>query len=207
MMRLSKREFTLLIILIILGLGYVYNYQLLQPRLSNLNIIRAQNGQMSSILEGTAINDFTPGASPFSKQTYQEYLYKIPEQPYESEIIKALSRFADDNRVQMKNIKIDFHSAVLANEALSDSMKAIPIEMELSGRYNDLLNFLSAVENGERLFILKLAVFQAKNPRYGIFSYPPTSGANGEEIDLKINLSAYYDSYNPLGMRGLRDEN
>ncbi|MDR1615400.1 MAG: type 4a pilus biogenesis protein PilO [Syntrophomonadaceae bacterium] len=205
-MKLSKREFNLLMILMILGLGYVYNYHFLQPRLNDLNIIKEQNRQMSFMMAGAGTNDDSASkVSSLSRQTYQEYLYKIPEQPYEAEIIEALSQCADDSRAQLRNIKIDFHTEVSVNEASSASMKAIPIELELSGRYDNLLNFLSSVEKGERLFTLKLAVFQAKNPQYGIFNPISASGTAGE-IDLKINLNAYYDSYNPSDMRGVRDE-
>lgn len=223
-MRISRREFNLILILVMFVGSSLYYVYLLDPVLSSYMEIHRQNKQMMTAVQQVQGGLLNPESTlTLSLESYQEYLYKIPEKPYGPELVAFMSDVARESNVLIKNIHVNYPLVMPISQPIGEKEEEqnrlpeiIPIDIELEGVYYNLMTFLLKLENTDRLYAVRDLSFISGRKTYETLSNstdtasftnntaPTRLAAN--RILLRVKVNAYYDPDNPLDMKGIIKE-
>ncbi len=231
-MRFSKRELRLILVLFILSVSFLYYHFLLGPVYSDYIEIKKQNQEMEILWQNFQNSISISSDQPNKQEGYQDYLYKIPEKPYCPEIMAYMSETAKESSVVLKGLKVDIPSV---NSRASDSSglveklsgkdsvpKPIAIDVQAEGYYYNLMTFILKLENNDRLYAIKECTFTSGkkarldqknnanvNPeeKSGMLELSlPTTTYSDNIVIMRLKAEAYYEEYNPLGIKGIKNE-
>lgn len=180
MLNLSKRERYLIILIAILAAFYLYYSLFLSPilnkikdekskvetytfQLNNINLVKNTNKTLNVELKNL-------------KEKNEENLNTLPDFERNPEIAYKLKSIADNNKITLNNINFS-DPAIYNNSANSSntqqnnnsssnevkssvtnfpkgSLLNIPVNLRVVGSYDNLLKFVAAIENGDRISII-----------------------------------------------------
>lgn len=208
MLNLSKRERYLIILIAILAAFYLYYSLFLSPilnkikdekskvetytlQLNNINLVKSTNKTLNLELKNL-------------KEKNEENLNRLPEFERNPEIAYKLKSIADNNKVTLNNINfsdpaIYNNSANSSNEQQNNnsssnevkssvtnfpkgSLLNIPVNLRVVGSCDDLLKFVAAIENGDRISIINTLKLDLQ-----------TNGTNSTDIIITdMSLDYFY---------------
>lgn len=180
LLNLSKRERYLIILIAILAAFYLYYSLFLSPilnkikdekskvetytfQLNNINLVKNTNKTLNVELKNL-------------KEKNEENLNTLPDFERNPEIAYKLKSIADNNKITLNNINFS-DPAIYNNSANSSntqqnnnsssnevkssvtnfpkgSLLNIPVNLRVVGSYDNLLKFVAAIENGDRISII-----------------------------------------------------
>lgn len=184
--KLSKREKFLVVLVFAAGILFVYYQYFLTPLLAEVDAIQEEVKQSEERLGGLGDTDneiktLLSGIEELETKI-KELEYLIPLNPRRPEIITRLEAFSKAAGVRL--LSIDFHMAAFNRIREGDAKEEkgyieIPVQVNISGAYGDIIRFLKKLENAERL--------------YNVKGFNLLSGytESKEVLDMSIDLHAY----------------
>lgn len=192
---LSKKDKIILIFLIALGILYIYYAFLLKPILNDNNKKNSEVLQAETKLE--EINTADTSNSKYKKQVadfkakYEQALKALPKNERDPEIAKQLKDLCDKNDIMLSSL--NFSKPIEVKNTKSNKKSAssktpvkimsVPITMNVSGDYENAVNFLENLEHSDRIAVMDAATFTSNEK------------TNGNSDDGKVNISlnaSYY---------------
>ncbi len=166
-MSLTKRELTLLILLLALGITYVYYQYLYRAVEERISILMSENKNLEQnilIQEASYCEQRDIlSSSAVLRENYQQLLWRVPEKPCLPEIIDYLSTASVQNSVQITRFDYKYAKDDEMRERTNGQVQLAPtspetdydllqLELEAEGEYDNLICFALQIENAPRLF-------------------------------------------------------
>jgi type IV pilus assembly protein PilO len=184
--KLSKRERFLVVLVIVAGLLFVYYQYFLTPLLAEVYEIREEVKQKEERLgslrdSDNEIKTLLSGIEEL-KTKILELEYLSPVNPRRPEIVTQLEALSKAAGVKL--LSVDFFMAALHGSGGGDAKEErsyieIPVQVNISGNYDNIIHFLKQLENAKRLYSIKG------------FNLLSAYAKNGEALDMSIDLHAY----------------
>lgn len=220
-MNLSKREQTLLLILIILLSFYLFNILLYQPLRQDTVKLTAENLKLKTLIENQQAEvergqDWESERSKLEIK-YQQMMVKLPEKAYLPETISYLEKSAEGSAVILQNI--NYHALPSADQQPGSSNAAKPCDFTLSARgsYYNLLTLLSKIEEAPRLYVIngvELIAPEVSPPIVEGVEIPaspqvesmPSTMLEGSNLVMRMQLTTYYDPASMSKITGMPEK-
>lgn len=110
---------------------------------------------------------------PISEAEQESLERAVPTEADQDSLITDLSETADEAGISLNSINF--------NLGEKEDFKTVNISANFSGNYEDLLNFLTALEQNERKIQVKSISVQLGE-----------TNASGQEVSFNLNMEAYY---------------
>jgi Tfp pilus assembly protein PilO len=187
MNRLSRSEKILLTLLAVVLVSYVYYQFIMAPTLQKVTSAKVNISQLQSELDQLRLlavgNKSLEEDIKEYKVKYEEYVNTIPREEREPQILRDLKLLIDNNDLKVTSVNIGIgieyvnSSGENAAAAMSNlKTMAVPLSINFSGGYSDVMNFMKNLEESNRLTVIS--------------SVDMTSQEEGENKVLSISLNA-----------------
>lgn len=220
-MKLSWREKTLLIALVIVGSAYLFYTFLYSPLSEQRNAVARENSRLKSRIERVADQSRQESGSERDARakrvmnSFQEQVIKVPGESMLPESVIFLQQSAEAAGVTISSLAYTPGALAKAKPAVSQrppAVNQIKIRLSAKGSYAGLKTFLLALNQAPRLYrigTLKLqsdygqnTVSAASAPALaaeGEEAMPPPNPAVKNEITMNITMVTFYQEIKDLG--------
>jgi len=160
--KLSKREVALLVILILVGGGYLFNYFMFRPLYAQRNHLTTENASLIRELEQLQQKMSQYADIEQNEKIVAEYgkmQAKIPPVPMIPSIIESLELSAQEENIKIQSIKYkeDANINKLPGSQKMDSdppLQTVNFQIIARGSYFNLLSFLFKIESAPRIYVI-----------------------------------------------------
>lgn len=198
-MMLSRREKTLIVILIIMAIFYGYYLYLYNPLKVKIANLVQENQQLNAV--AVLGQQYQPTSEAQLKRNEKMHLFErlneqVPNLAYVPESISLLEAVAENNNVEL--LTVDYKDDVKldnTNPDNKDSWKECDYLINVGGEYQNLLNFLHDIEKSKRIYNIEKATISVKQVLNIDNSIAPESSSNydGNKLILTLAFKSYYD--------------
>ncbi|MFA7077059.1 MAG: hypothetical protein WC147_01430 [Syntrophomonas sp.] len=222
-MKLSKREAALLVILILVGGGYLINYFMFRPLYAQRNHLTAEKASLTRELEQLQQKMSQYADIEQNEKIVAEYgkmQAKIPSVPMIPTIIESLELSAQEENIKIQSIKYkeDANVNKLPGSQKTDSdppLQTVDFQIIARGSYFNLLSFILKIESAPRIYVINSSkislgkadkvpaaatenlTVQEEDPtaEYSFETAASESGSfDQSQTVLYLDFSAYYDN-------------
>lgn len=155
-MRLTKREFILLSVLVLLLLIYLFYTYLYTPLMTNTQKIINENSELEAVAVLMSKLDEEDSKKVLDKkrQEFEELNKKVPEDVYLPETIKEIEEMSKKNEVKL--LKTQYYFDKDADETDEKiGYKECLFEIDMVGSYSSLTKFVKELEKADRLYTIE----------------------------------------------------
>lgn len=136
---------------------------------------------------------------PTEKVAQRKLLYAIPETLNQDLLIKSIKKIAEKNEIFFSSISF----SIAKDSNLGEGISAVRISATFKGSYDDLINFLEAIEESRREIVVKSINVQIEEPEKteevleeteAIEVLEETEKTKEEELyaSFSLNMEAYF---------------
>jgi len=199
---MSKREKTLLSILLIIVISYVYYHFLFAPIRSDISTISQENKDLKASIKMVEQKLGEPGSankeSAQIKEDYKQLASRLPAQPCIPEVIVYLENIAVESGMSL--VAVDYRRednlGSSQGSGQPDGLMTATFDLMLQGDYDSLQGFITKLEKeSPRIYNIRRVNIMATSGG-ATESYDPNSSSSYDASHLMVDMkmAAYYDN-------------
>lgn len=165
---------------VLIAVSIIVGFVFVLPKYDELSVMRDTLEARRVLLADTQASEKNIQALGREYNSHEAGIKKIllalPRQRQVDYITSSIKEAANANGIQLHSLAFSDTEKIAGNENTVE-YQTIPVHAEFSGTYQELMHFLDTLESSLRL--------------YDIAALSVSKGANGGELSIKMELSAY----------------